>query len=683
MKKKILFIATMIMLFAFVLSISVLAAAYDPNRATIEYDGQSVSVVTSSATVEEVASKLANNATMQGLFRDDNALVILADTNGSLFAFPTWYIIEPSGTDTKYVAISEVEYGFVNTLVEGSSFEKGAIRYIEFPHGMTNVRQNGVFGNDGGTGYEGNVTDVHIPDTVVNFDSNNNRNQAFRGNKSIKRVYIELGNTIKQIPSGTFTNSSLEYLQFENLTELESIDGFGNTALKCDIDLSNSKLKTIANTTFSGSKGIKKITLPDTVESIGDSAFEDIGSGYLASPYLPSSLTKVGKRFFSLNDNLLDTYIFPEGVKSIGDEPFQDSKVAGGPSGKKLDLIFLGEVTGVVYLNGNGHQKHAEKVTVYFAQNSLDQYNKNGFYIKPSGSSVTSVPGAIRAVFCKGTGAGTNGNVTGVEYVYITSTSGSSYTSDMVNDAVNGFEFESHTHYGTLTRVENSCAVNGSETISCIVCDRDIVTVLEATGEHNYDVEGQCTVCGRFYCTSGGDHIMKVEAVYANGFASAGVVVNKCQSEGCTYEEKVKDIETLFTCLGYSAPEFGAGGIAVGFTVNSEAIAEYQTVTGKAVKYGVFAVLQDRLDGNEIFGEDGAASDGVITADITNYEFAAFELKIVGFTDEQKDIKLAMGAYVAVTDGETTEYSYMQDDTKGEKAGNYYFVSYNNIVEKP
>ena len=187
MKKKIVLIATMIMLFVFALSISVFADAYEPNRATVEYNGQSVNVVTSDATVEEVASKLDNNATMQGLFKDNNALVVLADTNGSLFAFPSWYIIEPSGTNTNYAAISEVEYGFVNTLVEGSTFEKGAIRYIEFPHGMTNIRQNGVFGNDTGTGYEGNVTDVHIPNTVVDFDTNNSTyGLALRRNSFIR-----------------------------------------------------------------------------------------------------------------------------------------------------------------------------------------------------------------------------------------------------------------------------------------------------------------------------------------------------------------------------------------------------------------------------------------------------------------------------------------------------------------
>ena len=41
-----------------------------------------------------------------------------------------------------------------------------------------------------------------------------------------------------------------------------------------------------------------------------------------------------------------------------------------------------------------------------------------------------------------------------------------------------------------------------------------------------------------------------------------------------------------------------------------------------------------------------------------------------------------MGAYVAVTDGETTEYSYMQGDEPNEN-DKYSFVSYNDIVGKP
>jgi hypothetical protein len=177
------------------------------------------------------------------------------------------------------------------------------------------------------------------------------------------------------------------------------------------------------------------------------------------------------------------------------------------------------------------------------------------------------------------------------------------------------------------------------------------------------------------------EHNTKVSVVYENGYDNIGFKLTLCMNEGCTHKEAVK-IEALFACLGYSAPEFGANSFTVGFTVNNVAIAEYEEATGKTLKYGVFAVLQSKLKDKDVFAEDGTAAEGVISAEITNYQFVAFELKIVGFTDEQKDTKLAMGAYVAVTDGETTEYSYLQFGTPNENE-KYCFVSYNNIVGKP
>ena len=183
--------------------------------------------------------------------------------------------------------------------------------------------------------------------------------------------------------------------------------------------------------------------------------------------------------------------------------------------------------------------------------------------------------------------------------------------------------------------------------------------------------------------TNDGKHDLEnakaVNIVYA-GFASTGTKMLKCSK--CGAEDIIEEAPPLFTCLGYSAPEDGRGGIAIGFTVNNIAIAEYEEATGKTLKYGVFAVLQSKLKDKDVFAEDGTVAEGVINADITSYEFALFELKIVGFTDEYKDIKLAMGAYVAVTDGETTEYSYLQSGTPNENE-KYCFVSYNDIVGAP
>ena len=191
-------------------------------------------------------------------------------------------------------------------------------------------------------------------------------------------------------------------------------------------------------------------------------------------------------------------------------------------------------------------------------------------------------------------------------------------------------------------------------------------------------VEAKTIVYGTENCTCGYIRNNDEPTLQFKSYTEAMELGKTCAHCGST--TVIKTIGALFTCLGYSAPENGVGGIAIGFTVNDVAITEYEEATDKTVKYGVFAVAQEKLGDKDVFGEDGAAANGVINAEISIYDFATFELKIVGFTDEYKDDMLAIGAYVAVTDGKTTEYSYMQDDTKGEKLGNYYFVSYNEIV---
>ena len=83
--------------------------------------------------------------------------------------------------------------------------------------------------------------------------------------------------------------------------------------------------------------------------------------------------------------------------------------------------------------------------------------------------------------------------------------------------------------------------------------------------------------------------------------------------------------------------------------------------------------------GESIFDGNGEAREGVISTLINNSEFIAFQLKITGFTQESKNAMLAFGAYVTVSDGESTEYSFMQAEAPNEGA-NYYFTSYNEIL---
>ena len=209
-----------------------------------------------------------------------------------------------------------------------------------------------------------------------------------------------------------------------------------------------------------------------------------------------------------------------------------------------------------------------------------------------------------------------------------------------------------------------------------------IPTMLFASYENSISEESgttACTVCGKTFTCENNEHEKEVSIIY-NDFADVGIKRIRCKV--C---EVVNTIETpaMFTCLGYSVPENGTGGIAIGFIVNNQAITEYETITGTTLKYGAFAILKDRLGDKNIFADDGTLAEGAIVAEISNHQFAIFELRIVGFENEHKNIKLAMGAFVEVvtTDGVTTssEYSYMQGGVPAD-GDNYYFVSYNDIV---
>ena len=166
-------------------------------------------------------------------------------------------------------------------------------------------------------------------------------------------------------------------------------------------------------------------------------------------------------------------------------------------------------------------------------------------------------------------------------------------------------------------------------------------------------------------------------AIYENGFTSEGY-----KRVGCTRcdDYVAGELAPLFTNLGYSVCEDGNGGITIGFRVNSEAITEYESITGCAVSYGVFAVTKASIGNADIFDENGAPRAGAIAADITNSGFGLFSLKMVEFRGEQKDIDLAMGAFVGTTLNGSTEYAYMQiaKPTDGEK---YFFASFNDVLE--
>ena len=138
--------------------------------------------------------------------------------------------------------------------------------------------------------------------------------------------------------------------------------------------------------------------------------------------------------------------------------------------------------------------------------------------------------------------------------------------------------------------------------------------------------------------------------------------------------------DPLFMCLGYSVLESNNGSFAIGYRVNNEAITFYEENSGNSLGCGVFAVLKTKLGSNNIFSSDGTPADGAITADLTNYDLELIELKIVGITEQHRDLQIAVGAYVSTTNGGGKEFSYLQNGTPNENE-KYHFTSYSDVLD--
>ena len=713
MKKKILLFAMMVAVLTCLLVFSV-------NAETITYEGQEIELINNLGDPSWYTGTTATKIT------DKESIVILKDTNGNLTAYPSYYVfrymIEGSTVRVNWADQNGVDYSFINEN-DNKNYQAGSLYYVELPYGITLLTNANLWG-DGKK--EPNVVEFVFPDSVTLIQNN-----AFSQASACKK--ITMSKNLKMIEMWSFYNSAnLETIVFPKDSAVESIDKgtFSGCTRLANINLENcTSLKTIGDATFSGCTAIDKLALPDSLELIGFQALNNLGELEFVSDYLPKNLKKVDQYFLSgckLKNNVL---YFPQGFTSFDS---RYSFVGGFEPETSLTLVFLGKMTNVnlsdtsltTFLN-YGSKKPLKLV---FAQNeysdlsgavvsTVDYNGQKGFIaISKDGSPLyTNQEGTLTVNFenanyynLTGIGNDANGNsiylasgspteiiFCGGDNVEISYTVRCNHTdkgwyrfhtSSEVYD-INTHEAEG-VHYNDRVYQQGNCGYDETTTNTCVICKLQSVVVGEkATGDHTYvddfncETALACEVCLKTL-KEALIHDIKTTVLYEKGYTAEGLKTVACQNEGCSHSEGEEKTNALFKCLGYSAPENGTGGIAIGFTVNNEAITEYEEVTGKTLKYGVFAVLKDRLGNNDVFSEDGTVSDGVINADLSNRQFSVFELKITGFTDDdKKNIKLAMGAYVAVKDGETTEYSILQSGAPLENE-KYCFVSYNDIAGK-
>ena len=394
----------------------------------------------------------------------------------------------------------------------------------------------------------------------------------------------------------------------------------------------------ISGNMFYTSHGLEWVNIPRDCVSVGGYAFYGCSSLTTIDMTNAKSLKRTEQNQFYNCPNLKEL-IFPEGFEYFGGAGGGGANQTGL---KSLTTLYLPSST--TYMGSISEAKSLKSFTVPLGVTSI----KAGQFAWSPGLNKVVLHSGITSVDAKAL------DMT----LYLTEVVYTGSETDTVVDSIKAafsgatLTYGNHCNYyydGEHLNDTNPCVIN------CIRCN-------------SFGVAKENPI-----------HNKTASILYKNGYDVAGVRATICSNEGCTYNV-TNEAVALFTCLGYSAYEAGGDGIAIGYLVNNEAIEEYTSITSKSLNYGVFVASQNKLGENDIFDQEGNKTSGVVSVEITSYEFAVFELKVVGFTDENKGSLLAMGAYVKEVDGENAEYSYMQDDTNGEKLGNYYFVSYNSIV---
>ncbi len=468
----------------------------------------------------------------------------------------------------------------------------------------------------------------------------------------------------------------------------------------------NSQLVTIGNMVFHQNVSLEYIKIPNSVTSIGEHAFSY--TALVESPFSEGSLcTTLGGRCFG-NIDTLEAFIVPAGLTSatiLGSEdygPLAESTVGLVTFGNakpittllpsffaraNIDKLILPEgptniprfyftcaTLGDVCFSDT-IETASERVfqsayveVIRFGANFKHFVNSRDDYL-----SFTNVTRGVKEVYLPASFYAQAPSTTyHVGYAFAFGSS-----SNNIKFFYTGTEEELST---TIDNFKNGTKASGTENWrflgAKIVSYDEYIKDTAQYESGNYIIYGY-DACKAFCIPFYDESTVREATMVYESYLTSGLKTTVCPR--CGANDGGETTPALFSCLGYSASQFGTGGISVCYVANKDAIAEYERVTGKTVSYGVFAASYDKLGANDAVAADGAFDKCVIGTLISGSINNAFEIKVAGFANEtQMNAKLILAAYVIAKKDGVGVVSYMQPNAP-QDGGRYNYITYNEI----
>lgn len=158
------------------------------------------------------------------------------------------------------------------------------------------------------------VTKINLPTGIESVGDS-----AFNGCTALAK--ISNANTLQTIGQDAFTGTPwfTEYLETDGLVYLGSVLYVYNGDMPADTTIEvRDGTTAIANGAFDGKSNLVAVTLPDTLTTIGDSAFAGTS---LTTLTIPASVESIGSEAFT-DVETLTSVTFNEGLKTIGANAF-------------------------------------------------------------------------------------------------------------------------------------------------------------------------------------------------------------------------------------------------------------------------------------------------------------------------------------------------------------------------